>query len=148
MARISQDRKASRTARAPQLRYIRTLECDADRLWKLITQPELVSTWLGPTTLSDTQYGGFTIATGAHTQHTGLITTCSPPHYFQLAFHHPPHHPSTVLVDVVPSDHASHLILTHGGLPRDLLPVYDRLWTESLTRLERTAAGGLRALRS
>jgi uncharacterized protein YndB with AHSA1/START domain len=147
MARISQDKRAPRTARAPQLRYVRTLECEADRLWKLITQPELIGTWLGPTTLSDTQYGGFSIVTGAHDQLTGIVTTCSPPHYFQAAFNNPPHHPSTVLVDVVPADQGSHLILTHGGLPREQLHRFDTFWSQGLRRLEQATRFGIRPLR-
>jgi uncharacterized protein YndB with AHSA1/START domain len=142
MAHISQNRRAPRTARAPQLRYVRTVECDADRLWKLITLPELLSDWLGPTVLSDTQYGGFTIATGTDVQHTGIVTTCAPPHYFQAAFNNPPHHPSTVLVDVVPADRGAHLILTHGGIHQGMLHSYDVLWTEALARLEHTVGSG------
>ncbi|MET9315519.1 SRPBCC domain-containing protein [Kribbella sp. NPDC003505] len=117
------------------------IECDADRLWSLITRPELLSGWLGQTVLSDTQHGGFTIATGAHVQHTGIVTTCSPPHYLQAAFNNPPHHPSTVLVDVVPAGGYSHLILTHGGIHRGMLHSYDVLWTEALDRLKQAAEG-------
>jgi uncharacterized protein YndB with AHSA1/START domain len=136
MARISQERRAPRTSRAPQLRYVRTLDCDADRLWKLITRPELLSSWLGPTVLSDTQYGGFTVVTSPHVQHTGLVTICEPPHYFEAAFNDPPHHPSTVLVDVVPAQGFAHLILTHGGIHQGLVHTYDTIWTDALSRLE------------
>jgi hypothetical protein len=101
----------------------------------------MLSSWLGPTTLSDTQYGGFTIVTAAHVQHTGMVTTCAPPHYFQAAFNDPPHHPSTVLVDVVPAEGGSHLILTHGGIHQGMLHTYDVLWTEALDRLEKTVGG-------
>src|SRR5438128_203997 len=113
MARITH---AARTTRAPQLRYVRTLNCDAERLWNLITRPELLSSWFGPTLLSDTAYGGFVIATGPRTQQTGIVTACEPPHYFQAAFNDLPHRPTTVLVDVVPAHRGAHLILTHGGI--------------------------------
>jgi uncharacterized protein YndB with AHSA1/START domain len=139
MAHISQERRAPRTSRAPQLRYVRTLECDADRLWKLITRPELLSSWLGPTALGDTRYGGFTIMAGPHGRHTGIVTTCVAPHYFQAAFSDPPHYPSTVLVDVVPADGCTHLILTHGGIHNGLVHSYDLLWTDSLSRLVQVA---------
>ncbi|HZX07597.1 SRPBCC family protein [Kribbella sp.] len=133
--------QAERTARAPQLRYVRTLICDPDRLWNLITRPELLSSWLGSTLLSDTEYGGFLIVTGPQTQQTGIVTTCEPPHYFQAAFDDPPHRPSTVLVDVVPAQTGSHLILTHGGIPPGRLHHYDSFWTTALDHLTQAAAG-------
>ncbi|GAA3100311.1 uncharacterized protein YndB with AHSA1/START domain [Kribbella aluminosa] len=130
-----------RTARAPQLRYVRTLNCDADRLWNLITRPELLSSWLGATLLSDTQYGGFLVAIAHHAQQTGIVTTCEPPHYFQADFNDPPHRPSTVLVDVVPARSGSHLILTQGGISAGRLHHYDIFWTTALERLVHAAAG-------
>ncbi|HWD78781.1 MAG TPA: SRPBCC domain-containing protein, partial [Kribbella sp.] len=120
---------AEKTSRAPQLRYVRTLVCAADRLWNLITRPELLSSWFGPTQLSDSQYGGFAIETGPDTQETGLVVTCEPPHYFQAEFNDPAHRASTVLVDVVPARRGAHLILTHGGIPAGRLHHYDLLWT-------------------
>ncbi|MEU4191894.1 SRPBCC domain-containing protein [Kribbella sp. NPDC026611] len=125
----------TRAARAPQLRYIRTLACDADRLWKLLTRPELLGEWLGTTVLSDTQYGGFTVATDAGRQHTGIVTTCEPPHYFQASWDDPPHPPSTLLVDVVPGRQDTHLILTQAGLRPALVGDHDRLWKRALDRL-------------
>ncbi|GAA1566514.1 MULTISPECIES: SRPBCC domain-containing protein [Kribbella] len=130
-----------RTVRAPQLRYVRTLICDADRLWNLITRPELLGSWLGSTQLSDTQYGGFLVATGPQEHETGLVTTCDPPHYFQADFDNPPHGPSTVLVDVVPARTGSHLILTHGGISPGRVHHYDVFWTRALDRLTQAAAG-------
>jgi uncharacterized protein YndB with AHSA1/START domain len=124
-----------RAARAPQLRYVRTLDCDAEQLWGLITRPELLGNWLGPTVLSDSPYGGFKVVTATHVQHSGVVTTCVPPDYFQAAFNDPPHQPSTVLVDVIPADGCAHLILTHAGIHHGLLHTYDVLWTESLRRL-------------
>ncbi|MFF0267193.1 SRPBCC domain-containing protein [Kribbella sp. NPDC004536] len=132
---------AQQTSRAPQLRYVRTLVCDAGRLWNLITRPELLSSWFGATALSDTQYGGFTVVTGPETQETGMVTTCQPPHYFQADFNDPLHRSSTVLVDVVPARRGSHLILTHGGIPAGRLHHYDLLWTSALDRLVQAAAG-------
>ncbi|MFD3406540.1 SRPBCC domain-containing protein [Kribbella sp. NPDC058693] len=126
--------------RAPQLRYVRTLNCAADRLWNLITTPDLLSGWLGSTVLSDTQYGGFLVATGPRTQQTGIVTTCEPPHYFQAAFNDPPHHPTTVLVDVVPAQDGSHLILTQAGIHAGRVADYDTFWTAALDRLERAAS--------
>lgn len=108
-------------------------------MWKLITRPELLGTWLGPTALSDTEHGGFTIVTGPQTQETGIVTTCEPPHYFQAAFDNPPHHPSTVLVDVVPAGREAHLILTHGGIRNGMIHHYDVLWTAALDRLHQQA---------
>ncbi|HEY3562021.1 MAG TPA: SRPBCC domain-containing protein [Kribbella sp.] len=133
---MAQTRLAERTTRAPQLRYVRTLNCGANRLWDLITRPELLSSWLGPTVLSDTQYGGFLITTGPKTQQTGIVSTCEPPHYFQAAFDDLPHGPTTVLVDVVPTQHGSHLILTHGGIHHSRLGHYDRFWLTALEHLE------------
>ncbi|WP_427892299.1 SRPBCC domain-containing protein [Kribbella sp. GL6] len=139
MARTT--RHAERTAQAPQLRYVRTLICDPDRLWNLITRPELLSSWLGPTVLSDTQYGGFVVETGARTQLTGIVTTCDPPHYFQANFNDTPHGPSTILVDVVPARTGAHLILTHGGICAGRIHHYDLFWTNALDRLTQAAAG-------
>lgn len=141
MARTTYAEYAERTARAPQLRYVRTLDCDADRLWNLITNPELLSGWLGRTVLSDTQYGGFLVAADAHTQQTGMVTTCEPRHYFQAAFNDPPHHPTTVLVDVVPAEHGSHLILTQGGIHPSRVAYYDVFWNAALHHLEQAAQG-------
>ncbi|MGZ0153026.1 SRPBCC domain-containing protein [Kribbella sp. WER1] len=138
---MSRTTHAERTARAPQLRYVRTLICDADRLWNLITRPDLLSSWLGATLLSDTQYGGFLIATGPQTQQTGIITTCEPPHYLQADFNDPPHAPGTVLADVVPARTGSHLILTHGGIAAGRLHHYDTFWSDALERLSHAAAG-------
>jgi uncharacterized protein YndB with AHSA1/START domain len=132
---------AEKTSRAPQLRYVRTLVCGAERLWKLITRPELLSSWLGPTLLSDTQYGGFVVVTGPETQETGIVTTCEPPHYFRADFNDPYHRPSTVLVDVVPAKRGAHLILTHGGISPGHLHHYDLFWTTALDRLVQAAAG-------
>lgn len=126
---------AERIAQAPQLRYVRTLICDSDRLWRLITGPELISSWLGPTLLSDTQHGGFLVVTGPHTQETGTVTTCDPPHYFQASVNAGSHRPSTMLVDVVPARSGSHLILTHGGIVTGSLHHYDLFWTTALDRL-------------
>ncbi|NUS00244.1 MAG: hypothetical protein HOV67_33910 [Kribbellaceae bacterium] len=132
---------AEQTSRAPQLRYVRSLVCDADRLWNLITRPELLSSWLGPTLLSDTQYGGFVVVTGPETQESGIVTTCSPPHYFQADFNDPSHRSSTVLVDVVPARHGAHLILTHGGIPAGRIHHYDVFWSNALERLVQASAG-------
>ena len=129
------------TRRAPQLRYVRTLTCGADRLWDLITKPELLSGWLGATLLSNRQYGGFLVATGPQTQQTGIVTTCEPPHYFQAAFDDPPHPPATVLVDVVPARRGSHLILTQGGIHHSRLEHYDTFWRTALDRLEQAVEG-------
>nr|WP_167210209.1 SRPBCC domain-containing protein [Kribbella shirazensis] len=142
MARTTDAQRTTRTNRAPQLRYVRTFDCDAGRLWKLITRPELLSTWLGPAVLSDTQRGAFTVATGPRTQETGIVTTCEPPHYFQAAFDDPPHRSSTVLVDVVPALRGAHLILTHGGIRHGLIHHYDLFWTAALGRLRQQAEVG------
>jgi uncharacterized protein YndB with AHSA1/START domain len=117
------------------LRYIRALDCDADRLWELITRPDLLGEWLGATVLSDTQYGGFAVAIDGGTQHTGLVMTCEPPHYLQASWDDPPHAPSTLLVDVVPGRQGAHLILTQGGLAPEAVTRYDELWTRALDRL-------------
>ncbi|MGW7685324.1 SRPBCC domain-containing protein [Kribbella sp. NPDC054772] len=135
--------RATGTDRSPQLRYIKTLDCDAERLWTLMTKPELLSEWLGATIFSDTQYGGFTVTTGAGTQRTGLVTACVPQHYVQLAWDDPPHAPSTVIADVVPGTHDAHLILTHGGLARELVAGYRVFWTGALERLTQYVAGRL-----
>ncbi|HET6743153.1 MAG TPA: SRPBCC domain-containing protein [Kribbella sp.] len=139
---MAQTTHAVRTPRAPQLRYVRTLICDADRLWDLITKPDLVSDWLGRTLLSDTEYGGFVVTTGAHTQQMGLVTTCEPPHYFHATFNDPPHNPTTVLVDVVPARHGAHLILTQAGIHHARLAHYDHFWTTALDKLTRSMGGG------
>jgi uncharacterized protein YndB with AHSA1/START domain len=118
------------------LRYVRTFGCDADRLWRLITQPELLSSWLGQTVLSDTQYGGFMFVTPRQAEQTGIVTVCEPPHYFRAAFDDPPHPASIVLVDVVPGQDETHLILTHGGIRHSLLGRYDTLWIDALDRLQ------------
>lgn len=138
MARTPQTR-ATRTDRAPQLRYVRTFGCAADRLWKLITAPEQLSGWLGPTVLSDTQYGGFMVVAGPRVEQTGIVTVCEPPHYFRAAFDDPPHPASTVLVDVIPGQNETHLILTHGGIRHSLLAEYDALWTGAFDRLAQVA---------
>jgi uncharacterized protein YndB with AHSA1/START domain len=109
-------------------------------LWDLITTPELLSSWLGVTLLSDTQYGGFVVTTGPQTQETGIVTTCEPPHYFQAAFNDPPHRPTTVLVDVVPAQRGSHLIVTQGGISAARLHHHDIFWTTALDHLEEAAA--------
>jgi uncharacterized protein YndB with AHSA1/START domain len=137
---MARTRLAERATRAPQLRYVRTLNCDADHLWNLITRPELLSSWLGPTLLSDTQYGGFLITTGPKTEQTGIVSTCEPPHYFQATFDDPPHAPTTVLVDVVPTQHGSHLILTQGGIHSGRLTHYDEFWQTALEDLGQAAA--------
>jgi uncharacterized protein YndB with AHSA1/START domain len=123
------------TDRSPQLRYIKTFNCDGDRLWELVTTPESLSEWLGATILSDAQYGGFTVSTGADSQRTGLVTTCLPPHYFQALWDDPPHPSGTLLVDVIPGTGRSDLILTHGGIAPELVAGYDAFWTASLDRL-------------
>ncbi|TDW95010.1 uncharacterized protein YndB with AHSA1/START domain [Kribbella pratensis] len=140
MARTTETR-ATRTDRAPQLRYVRTFGCDADRLWRLITRAEHLSSWLGPTVLSDTQYGGFMVATQARAEQTGIVTACEPPHYFRAAFDDPPHPTSTVLVDVVPGHDETHLILTHGGIRHSLLAQFDTLWMGALDRLRQVVEG-------
>lgn len=140
MARTTETR-ATRTSGAPQLRYVRTFGCDADLLWRLITRPEQLSSWLGPTVLSDTQYGGFIVVTRASAEHTGIVTVCEPPHYFRAAFDDPPHPASTVLVDVVPGQDETHLILTHGGIRDRLLAHYDTLWMGALNRLGQVVQG-------
>ncbi|WUJ67975.1 SRPBCC domain-containing protein [Kribbella soli] len=117
------------------------LGCEAERLWKLITRPENLSRWLGPTVMSDTQYGGFVVVTPARTEQTGSVTTCEPPHYFQAALDQPPHRASTVLVDVVPGRGGAHLILTHAGIHDTLLAKYDKLWTAALDRLRQLVEG-------
>jgi uncharacterized protein YndB with AHSA1/START domain len=124
------------------------LDCHADRLWKLVTRPEFLGQWLGATIFSDTQYGGFTVTTGAHTQLTGLVTACVPPHYFKITWDDPPHQPSTVLVDVVPGTRGAHLILTHGGLAHGRIDDYDSFWSTTLNRLTQYAAGRLRSSRT
>ncbi|WP_344233522.1 SRPBCC domain-containing protein [Kribbella hippodromi] len=153
MATREQRMRVAGPGRVPQLRYVRTLDCDADRLWSVVTRPGLLSQWLGATIMSDAQYGGFTVSTGVnalepgqHTdQQTGMVTTCVPPHYFQATWDAPPHQPSTVLVDVVPGAHDAHLILTHGGLPQDLVESYDMFWTTALNRLHQFIGGRLPA---
>jgi uncharacterized protein YndB with AHSA1/START domain len=107
----------------------------------LVTAPALLSEWLGSTILSDTQYGGFTVTTGAETQQTGLVTTCVPPHYFQATWDDPPHAPSTLLVDVIPAKHHAHLILTHGGIAQELVAECDSFWTAGLDRLSQYVEG-------
>lgn len=143
MARTTDSRRATRTDQAPQLKYVRTYDCAADHLWRLVTRPEHLSSWLGPTVLSDTQYGGFMVVTPAQTEQTGMVTICEPPHYFRAAFDDPPHPASTVLVDVVPGQVGTHLILTHGGIRRSLLRQYDTLWTGALDRLGQVMEGKL-----
>ncbi|WP_238155653.1 SRPBCC family protein [Kribbella soli] len=133
-------RRATHADQAPQLRYVRTFGCDADLLWRLITRPEQLSSWLGPTVLSKTQYGGFMVVTRAPAEQTGIVTICDPPHYFRAAFDDPPHPASTVLVDVVPGQDGTYLILTHGGIRDSLLAQYDRLWMRALDRLGRVIA--------
>ena len=110
-------------------------------MWGLISKPELLSSWLGPTVLSDTQYGGFMVVTRAPAEQTGIVTVCEPPHYFRAAFDDPPHPASTVLVDVVPGQDETHLILTHGGIRQTLLSQYNKLWTSALNRLGRVVEG-------
>jgi len=112
-------------------------------LWSLITRPELLSRWLGPTVLSDTQYGGFRVVTRAQAEQTGTVTVCEPPHYYRAAFDDPPYPASTVLVDVVPGQDETHLILTHGGIRQILLARYNKLWTDALNRLGRVVEDGL-----
>ncbi|WP_329000041.1 SRPBCC domain-containing protein [Kribbella sp. NBC_00709] len=140
MARTDTGR-ATRTDQAPQLRYVRTLGCDADQLWRLITKPEHLSSWLGPTVLSDTQYGGFMVVTRARAEQTGIVTICEPRHYFQAALDDPEHPASTVLVDVVPGHDGTYLILTHGGIHHTQLAQYNTLWTSALKRLEQVVEG-------
>jgi uncharacterized protein YndB with AHSA1/START domain len=143
---MASTRYGTRTARAPQLRYIRTLNCAAERLWKTLTTPELLGEWIGLTVFSDTQYGGFTVTTEPGTQYTGIVTACEPLHYFQAAWDDPPHPPSTLLVDVVPGRRDSHLILTHGGITPAHLDLFQTLWTTSLERLQQYIEG-VRTLR-
>lgn len=112
-------------------------------MWGLISKPELLSSWLGPTVLSDTQYGGFMVVTRAPAEQTGIVTVCEPPHYFRAAFDDPPHPASTVLVDVVPGQDETHLILTHGGIRQTLLSQYNKLWTSALNRLGRVVEGDI-----
>ena len=145
MARTTDTRRATYTDQAPQLRYVRTLACDADHLWRLVTKPDHLSSWLGPTVLSDTQYGGFMVVTPARAEQTGIVTICDPPHYFRAAFDDPPHPASTVLVDVVPGQDGTHLIMTHGGIHHSLLAQYDTLWTGALDRLEQVVDGRIPA---
>ncbi|WP_350275538.1 SRPBCC domain-containing protein [Kribbella sp. HUAS MG21] len=140
MARTTDAQRTTRTNRAPQLRYVRTFDCAAGRLWNLITKPELLSTWLGPVALSDTEHGGFTVVTGPQTQETGIVATCEPPHYFQASFDNPGHQPSTVLVDVVPAVRGTHFILTHGGIRNGQIHHFDLFWTAGLERLRQQAA--------
>ena len=79
--------------------------------------------------------------TGPETQESGIVTTCSPPHYFQADFNDPSHRSSTVLVDVVPARHGAHLILTHGGIPAGRIHHYDVFWSNALERLVQASAG-------
>jgi hypothetical protein len=113
-----------------------------------VTAPAALSEWLGPTILSDTQYGGFTVATGAKAQQTGLVTACVPPHYFQAAWDDPGHAPSTLLVDVILGTGHSHLILTHGGIAQGLVADYNAFWRAGLDRLSQYLEGRLPAERS
>lgn len=119
-------------------------------MWRLITRAEHLSSWLGPTVLSDTQYGGFVIATQVPAEQpaeqTGIVTACEPPHYFRAAFEDPPHPASTVLVDVVPGHGETHLILTHGGIRQSLLAQFDTLWTGALDRLREVVEGRASAI--
>jgi hypothetical protein len=104
--------------------------------------PDLLSSWLGSTLLSDTEYGGFLVMTGPHEQHTGIVTACEPPHYFQASVDDPPHSATTVLLDVVPARRGAHLILTHGGIHHSRLRHFDNLWRTALEQLDREVRGG------
>lgn len=134
MAKTHLRTRTAGTDRSPQLRYIRALNCDAGRLWELVTAPELLSEWLGTTFLSD-EYGRFTVTIGLGKHQTGFVTACVPPHYFQLSWDDPPNPPSTVLVDVLAGRRDTYLIVTHGGISPERLDAYNSLWTARLRRL-------------
>lgn len=105
------------------------LNCRPNELWPALTQPHLLSRWLGEIRFIATEHGVFTIrCPDETTTRKGVIVTCDPNIYFQIDWLEPAH--ARLRVDLAPTPDGTLLTLTTDA------PDAQLLWDNRLSRLE------------
>jgi len=120
----------------PELRLSWRLSCRPERIWPALTDPDLLSEWLGPTRLSDRDYGVFTVRCfDDGVERTGVVVTCNPGVSFQVNWDEPPNRRARISVELTPVAGGTLLMLTHHDVPRTLGASYQEQWQRRLRRL-------------
>ena len=122
----------------PDLQLSWRLECSPDKIWPALTHPDLLSKWLGPTQLSDTDFGVFRVrCSDDGLERTGVVVTCDPGVSLQVDWVEPRDQRTRVAVDLVPDGRGTLLMLTYHDAPRARGTAYQEVWQERLRRLTR-----------
>jgi uncharacterized protein YndB with AHSA1/START domain len=125
-----------RYLREPEARLTWRLERGPERIWPALTDPALLSEWLGPTRLSDTEFGVFRIRCfDDGVERTGVVVTCDPGVSFQVRWIEPLDQRARLSVELAPAAGGTLLMLTYHDVPRTLSTSYRELWQLRLRRL-------------
>jgi uncharacterized protein YndB with AHSA1/START domain len=125
-----------RHLRDPEVRLTWRLERGPELIWPALTDPALLSEWLGPTRFSDTEFGVFRIRCfDDGVERTGVVVTCDPGVSFQVRWIEPPDQRARLSVELAPAAGGTLLMLTHHDVPRTLSTSYRELWQRRLLRL-------------
>jgi L-ascorbate metabolism protein UlaG (beta-lactamase superfamily)/uncharacterized protein YndB with AHSA1/START domain len=120
----------------PDLQLIWRLECGPDKIWPALTHPDLLTQWLGPTYLSDTDFGVFrVVCSDDGVERTGVVVTCDPGVSLQVNWVEPTDQRTRLAVDLVPDGRDTLLILTYHDVPRTRGTAYQQAWHGRLRRL-------------
>jgi L-ascorbate metabolism protein UlaG (beta-lactamase superfamily)/uncharacterized protein YndB with AHSA1/START domain len=122
----------------PEVRLSWRLERGPELIWPVVTDPALLSEWLGPTRFSETEFGVFRIRCfDDGVERTGVVVTCDPGVSFQVSWIEPPDQRARLSVELAPAAGGTLLMLTHHDVPRTLSTSYRELWQQRLLRLTR-----------
>jgi L-ascorbate metabolism protein UlaG (beta-lactamase superfamily)/uncharacterized protein YndB with AHSA1/START domain len=120
----------------PEVRLTWRLDCGPELIWPALTDPALLSEWLGPTRFSDTEFGVFRIRCfDDGVERTGVVVTCDSGVSFQVRWIEPPDQRARLSVELAPAAGGTLLMLTHHDVPRTLGTSYQELWQQRLRRL-------------
>jgi uncharacterized protein YndB with AHSA1/START domain len=117
----------------PELRVTRSLACTPADLWKAVTQPEVLSDWLGTTRLTTDHFGQYEVSSGPLAGSTGMVVACEPPHFFHTTLDD--RVGGKLLVEVVEVSGGCELVLTHRGVSTSRAADEESRWATLLDRL-------------
>ncbi|GAB2650786.1 SRPBCC family protein [Kribbella swartbergensis] len=117
----------------PELRVTRSVACTPAELWKAVTQPDVLSDWLGTTRPTTDHFGQYEVMSGPLAGVTGMVVACEPPHFFHITLNE--HVGGKLAVEVVETSHGCELVLTHRGVSTSRAADERSRWTTLLERL-------------
>ncbi|ADB29259.1 Activator of Hsp90 ATPase 1 family protein [Kribbella flavida DSM 17836] len=120
--------------------------CEPATVWAALSRPELLGEWLGPTVLSDTDFGVFsTRCLDDDVERSGTVVTCNPEVSLHVEWSEPGGHPDRIGAKLAPDQRGTLLTLTLQDKSRADAAAYRAVWEQRLERLGRVV--GTEALR-